>query len=295
MIDESTKDLLRQHRSAALGRFRWPWQADPNEFLDEIDSLAESLCSGNSLAAANLSDDLYNAHLALTTNADTGFDGVQADLQGWTGSAEVGFRTYMSQVKTAIGRYDDVLHDFRKIQAAYADLLDGIIRDVQNLVVKATDAQNQQSTQGGWTVALTALAGVAQLLVSEGWSLLANGVAAVASTGSATISTDGPGETAQSLRDALSDLLSDVINQRENFYYGVQQLDEVVSEYGNKDVATVEPPLPGFITAPSFDPATFHLPTDIEPPGVQDGVSTDPLTEPDSKPNSQITTRLSGD
>lgn len=306
MIDDYTRSLLQEHRSAALNWWppRMPWQEDPNNYLDAIDAAVESLCSGNALAAQNLSDDINSAHLALTTNADVGFDGLQTDMEAWTGTgannAADNFRQYMSKVKQAMGRYDDVLHDLIRIQDAYTALVQGCFTDVQNMLNKAIDAQNN-TQQETWEVAITAIGGVAAIIGSAisgpvGWEILLGGVALASSEGSILISTDGHGETAKSLLDGLQSLLTSVINQRENFYYAIEKLDNVVMDnVDNKNLDMVDPPPPTIITAPSFDPASFDLPSDIEPPGIENGVSHDPLIKQSAaQPNAQISNRLAG-
>jgi len=301
MIDDYTKSLLEQHRSAALNWWppRMPWQQNPSDYLDQIDTTVEALCSGNALAAGNLANDINQAHLALTTNAPVGFDGIQTDMDAWAGTAADNFRAYMSKVKQAIGRYDQVLNDFKRIQDGYTALVEGCVKDVQNLLNKAIDAQNGVSAET-WQVALTAIGGVAAIIGSAisgpvGWEILLGGVALATSEGSVLISTNGHGETAKSLLDGLQGLLSSVIDQRENFYYAVEQLDNVVMEnVDNKNLDVVEPPAPTIITAPNFDPSTFDLPSDIEPLGIENGVSRAPLLPQHQQSNSQISTRLAG-
>jgi uncharacterized protein YukE len=301
MIDEQTKSLLQQHRTAALNWWppRLPWQSDPNDYLDTIDSTAEALCSGNALAADTLANDINQAHLALTTNAQVGFDGIQTDMEAWAGTAADNFRDYMSKVKQAMARYDQVLNDFKRVQDGYTALVGGCVTDVQNLLNKAIDAQNGVSAET-WQVALTAIGGVAAIIGSAisgpvGWEILLGGVALATSEGSVLISTNGHGETAKSLLDGLQSLLESVINQRENFYYAVQQLDNVVMEnVDNNNLGVVEPSPPTIITAPNFDPSTFDLPSDIEPLGIENGVSRGPLVARNQQSNSQISTRLAG-
>lgn len=299
MIDQYTETLLQQQRSLATSRWRWPWQDDPNNYLSDIDSYVHVLCSGNALAATNLTDAIYNAHLGLTSNNDVGFGGATRDLQDWTGSAADNFSRYLLQVQQAMQRYDDILHDFRQIQAGYASLVSGCVTDVQNLLNKAIEAQ-QETSQDTWEVVLTAIAGVSAgigAIVSGpvGWAIVTSSVALAASEGSVLISTDGPGETAKSLRDGLAGLLNDVINQRENFYYAIEQLDDVVMDnVDNPNVAQVRPQPPTIITAPSFDPATFDLPSNIEPPGIENGVSRAPLVPSTQQPNTQISAKLVG-
>ena len=296
-IDADTQSLLQQHRQLALNNVRWPWQADPNDFLNDIDYAAQLLCSGNENAAYNLTNDVNRAHQQLTANLDVGFGGAARDLQDWTGSAADGFSKYLLQVKEAIGKYDDILHDFRQLQAGYESLVSGCVTDVQNLVNKAIDAQ--KGLQGEvWTVGLTAVAGVASAIGAiisgpVGWAIVTSAVAVGASTTSVLISTSGPGETAQSLRDGLLALQTDVENQRDSFWGAIQQLVEYLDGSGTTPVINPQPP--GFITAPSFDPSSFDLPSNIESPGIENGVSRAPLVKPSpQQSNSQITTRLGG-
>ncbi len=301
MIDENTKSLLEQHRSAALNWLppRMPWQLNPSDYLDQIDATVESLCSGNALAADNLANDINQAHLALTTNAQVGFDGIQTDMEAWAGTAADNFRDYLSKVKQAINRYDQVLNDFKRVQDGYTALVEGCVTDVQSLLNKAIDAQNGVSADT-WQVVLTAIGGVAAIIGSAisgpvGWEILLGGVALATSEGSVLISTSGHGETAKSLLDGLQSLRSSVIDQRENFYYAVEQLDNVVMEnVDNKSLDVVEPSPPTIITAPSFDPSTFDLPSDIEPLGIENGVSRAALVPQNQQSNSQVSTRLAG-
>lgn len=199
-------------------------------------------------------------------------------------------------MQDAIGQYDDILHDFLKIQSGYSDLVQGVVADASALLNKAIAAQ-QGSPEETWEVVLTAIAAVAAGIGAAvsgplGWAIVTSAVDGVATEGSVVISTAGPGETAQSLADGLQGLLADVNDQLARFDIAITQLMANLNDFGM--LPAINPPLPGFITAPSFDPRSFQLSN--EPAGIQDRVSTGQLVKPpppDGLPQSSISNRLS--
>jgi uncharacterized protein YukE len=299
MTDASTQALVDQHATLARGRFRWPWQPDPEPFLNDIAGLVEQICFGDMTAADNVSADLVQAHRRLTARLDEGFDGATRNLIDWTGSAADAFSTYLNQVHEAIEQYDDILHDFMQIQAGYAALVRGCVKDTQALLNKAIEAQQEEAAKDGWNVALTAIAAVAGVVSTvlsgggalAGWAIVTSAVGGVAATTDVLINTGGPGETAQSLADGLTGLLSDVNDQLSRFDKAIIELRQYLDN--GTPLPAINPAMPPFVTANRFDPNSFHVKD--EPPGIEDGVSRDPLVKPGSAdPNSTIGTRLAG-
>jgi hypothetical protein len=300
VIDQATIDLLNQHASIAKGRFRFPWQADPGSYLDQISYRAHAACSGDADAADRVTQDIVTTHNQLTANADEGFGLATGDLEAWTGSAARDFKKYLYQVQSAVDRFDDVLHDLVKIQNGYAALVRETKNNVTSLLEAAIQAQNEESREEGWTIALTAVEVAAGALASAlswgtapvAWLVVTTAVSGTASVASVTISTAGPGETAASLDDGLYALLTDVGEQSDRFFEAYQELDGAIS--GSASLPIVNPPAPSFITAPSFDPSTFDLPCDIEPTGIEQRVRRDQLVKPPQPQNAALMARLNG-
>lgn len=304
MIETDIADLLQQHRAIAGNRFRWPWQTDPNSFADEIDELVHVLCGGDALAADDIASHISEAGKQIVGRTELGFGSAQRNLQDWQGDAADNFAGYLLQVKAAIGHYHDVFHDFYAIQRGCVALIQEAHKKTRELLDKAVQAQQEQSASDAnfWNVTLAvgaAVAGVVSTALSgggalAGWAIVASGVAGGASTASAIISTSGPGDTAQSLRDGLRTLLNQVIDQREELYGAVGQLDQYISDsVDNKHLAEVQPPPPLILTRPNFKPETFGL-GDEEPPGVDGRVAQDPLVKPNRPGTSPISARLAG-
>lgn len=291
--------LADQHRAAATSRWRWPWQPDPGPVLDQIDNLASDLGIGDTTAANDVVTDLKSAWQSIDEQLDEGINGANRDLVDWTGDAADKFYTYLSQVQEAVGNYKHVLQDYVRIQGGYASLLDGINTDVTNLFNKAIAAQHDQS-EPTWEVVLTAIAAVAAgigAVISGpgvvGWMIVTSAVAGTASEASVFIGTGGPADTAQSLADGLQGLLDDVNDQLSRFDKAVVELEQYLDQ--NTPMPAINPQLPGFITAPSFDPSQFYLPD--EPDGIQGGVSTGQLVQPPPPPGvpqSSISNKLAG-
>lgn len=303
MIAPDITALLNEHRSLAQVRFRIPLvQSDPNDYLNDIDHLAELLCEGDPSSADDVTTAIKNAHDQLDAdNADTGFDLAKRDIGHWQGHAADDFAAYLSNAQGAVHHYRDVLHDFAQVSGGLAGMLHEIPNSVRDLVERAITAQQQQESQQGWEVGFTLVAGItagiASVITAGGvvWLVLGLSAASIAgSEASAVISTDGPGETAASLRDGLQTLLNEVVDKRENFRGAIDQLDQHITEAAyNTQLKDVEPQPPLIITAPNFQPGNFF--PDDEPPGVQDGVSTAPLVKQNQDTtNSTMTTRLAG-
>ena len=297
MTDSGFSYLVAQHRTAALNRFRWPWQADPTTILDQIDNLASALDFGDVTAANDATADLKSAYRNIDENLDEGINGANRDLVDWTGDAADKFTLYLSQVQEAVGRYKDILHDYTQIQGGYAALVQGVINDVTALFNKAIDAQTDVSVPT-WEVVLTAIAAVsagigAVISGPVGWAIVTSAVAGTASEASVIISNSDPASTAQSLADGLQGLLNDTNDQLDRFDKAVIELRRYLDQNG--PLPAVNPQLPGFITAPSFDPGQFHL--SDEPAGIENGVNRGQLVKqppPDGMPDSSISTRLTG-
>jgi hypothetical protein len=304
VISPDITALLNQHRSLAQGRWlRWPWQADPNDFLNDIDHLAALLCEGDASSADDLTNDLKNARDQLGADAaDTGFDMAKRDIRHWRGHAADNFATYLSNTQGAVHHYRDVLHDFTQLTAGLTGMLAEIPKNVRDIVQRAIEAQQQQESQMGWEVVLTLAAAIPAAIASVAtagtvpvWIILGLSTASLAgSEVNVLISNDGPGETAQSLRDGLRKLLDEVVDRRENFNGAVMELWEYISEANFKGhLKDVEPDSPEIVTKPRFQPGDFF--PDDTPPGVQDGVDTSPLVKPDQpQPESKVTTTLAG-
>lgn len=306
MIDADTSALVQRHHDLALRRWNswlgaigvhWPGKEDPNNYFADIQELAELLCDGDDTAAGNLADDINKAHERLTTNVELGFGDIAYDLRDWEGDGARSFNNYLGEVKQAIGRYEDVLHDFRQIQAGCEAMIAESKKNVRDLLGKAITAQQEGSAQD-WTVVLTvvgAVAGAVGSIAGGGgivWLVVTGAVlASGTSVATAEISTDGPGETAKSLRDGLLALMNDVIDQRDRFYSAIKELDEYIT---GANLPYVDPSPPPFVTAPKFDPHTFELPDYIEPPGIENNVSQDPLVKPAPTANSKISATLDG-
>jgi uncharacterized protein YukE len=289
--------LVAQHRTAAQNRFRWFWQTDPGPALDQIDGLADLLAFGDVTAANDATADLKSAYRSIDEHLDEGINGTNRDLIDWTGDSAEKFATYLSQVQEAVGTYKDILHDYVQIQAGYAALVQGVIDDASAMLTKAISAQTDVS-EATWEVILTAIAAVsagigAAVSGPVGWAIVTSAVAGTASEASVIISNSDPASTAQSLADGLQGLLNDVNDQLDRFDKAVIELRHYLD--GNSPMPSVNPPLPGFITAPSFDPSLFHL--SDEPPGIENGVTRGQLVReppPDGVPQSSISTRLAG-
>lgn len=292
--------LADQHRAAATSRFRWPWQPDPGPVLDQIDGLVSDLGIGDITAANDVVTDLKSAWQSIDEHLDEGINGANRDLVDWSGDAADKFYGYMAQVEEAVNNYKHVIQDHVRIQGGYASLLDGINTDVTNMFNKAIAAQNNQS-EPTWEVILTAIAavaaGIGAVISGPGvvaWMIVTSAVAGTASEASVLIGTDGPADTAQSLADGLQGLLDDVNDQLDRFDKAVVELEQYLHQ-NTPLPSAINPPLPGFITAPSFDPSQFYLPD--EPDGIQNGVGTGQLVQPPPPPwvqQSSISNRLAG-
>jgi len=297
VTDSGFSYLAAQHRTAALNRFRWPWQPDPTPCLDQIDNLASALDFGDVTGADDATADLKTAYRSIDENLDEGINGASRDLVDWTGDSADKFTVYLSQVQEAVGRYKDILHDYTQIQGGYAALRHGVINDVTALFDKAIDAQTDVSV-ATWEVVLTAIGAVsagigAAISGPVGWAIVTSAVAGAASEASVIISNSDPASTAQSLADGLQGLLNDVNDQLGRFDTAVIELRQYLDDNG--PLPAVNPQPPGFITAPSFDPSLFHL--SDEPTGIENGVDRSQLVQPpppDGVPQSSINTRLTG-
>lgn len=304
MIDSETQTLLDEHRFLATGRLRLPWQDDPNNYLGQIDWLADLLCSGDADSADIVTNDVHTAFQQLTTNAELGFGGAARDLEDWSGSAADNFAAYLLKAQQAIDRYTEVLRELDAIQAGYATMIREAAKDVKALLNAAVQAQ-QQGSGNDWQVALTAVAAAvavaASIIGTAGADVpiiisaaALTGASGAASVASATINSNGPGETAHSLREGMRALLHDVMDQRDRFDKGINQLYDYLTSGDN--LPYVQPPAPVIIQpGRPFDPATFGL--SDEPSGVQQRVSTDPLIKPAPViiPDTAIRTRLAGE
>jgi hypothetical protein len=304
VIDSDLTALLNQHRSIAQGRWRWPWQADPNDYLNQIDHIAALLCEGDAGSAYDLATDLKSAHDELDAdNADTGFDLAKRDIRNWQGHAADNFAGYLYNAQGAVHHYRDVLHDFAQLAGGVEGLIAEIPNNVRALVQKAIEAQQQEAGQEGWEITFTLVAGLTAGIASVAtagtgaivWVVLGLSTASLlGSEASAVISIDGPGETARSLLDGLQALLDEVVEKRENLRGAVDELWQHIAEWvGNKHLQDVEPNPPDIVTKPKFQPGDFK--PEHEPPGIEDRVSTDPLVKPDQPTSdSKISTALAG-
>jgi len=297
VTDSAILDLVAQHRTAAQHRYRWLWQPDPAPYLMQIDNLADLLSLGDVTAANDAGADLKAAYRSIDAHLDQGINGANRDLIDWTGDSADKFAVYLNQVQEAVGSYKDILHDYLQIQSGYAALVQGVINDASALVNKAIDAQTDVSVPT-WEVVLTAIAAVsagigAVISGPVGWAIVTSTVAGVASAGSVIISNSDPASTAQSLADGLQGLLNDVNDQLDRFDKAVVELRGYLDSNG--PLPAINPRLPGFITAPSFEPSLFHLSN--EPAGIESGVSKGQLVkppQPDGVPQSSISNRLAG-
>lgn len=248
---------------------------------ERIHNICSLITCGDLYAASQMRDYLTRATMAVKQDEEENFGGIQEALQAWSGDAAEAFKTYFHQLQDASDLLADLIKGLQIIIESHVALVTAMRKDFVDLMKKTLDgiaAARSDQWEVGATIAgaVAAVAGAAATAMTEGAALAAFAIATEVTNAGSSVAVQEDGaedELTVIIRfvDSGEDMIKHIDTERYGIERGLRKFDVFVTDTPNPDdpkhgtrLTQVRPDLGGLITAPSFNPADFRLPDDIQ-------------------------------